>query len=60
MVKLNFVIFTPAPIEKAWDYFAKFETTAEWDPNVKSAKLSKYSENGVGSIYDLVTLFNGN
>lgn len=60
MVKLSFVLYTQAPLSKVWNYFSCFENTAEWDPNVKSAKLSKSTENRVGSIYDLVTIFNGN
>lgn len=41
MVKLSFVIFTQAPLPKVWNYFSHFEHAAEWDPNVKSAKLTK-------------------
>ena len=59
MVKINFVIFTHAPLPKVWNYFARFENVAEWDPNVKSSKLSKETSNMIGSTYDLVTIFNG-
>ena len=41
MVFLNYTILVKAPLPKVWSYFSRFETISEWDPNVKSAKISK-------------------
>lgn len=39
MVKLSYVFRVETPVSPLWEYFSRFETIAEWDPNVLEAEV---------------------
>ena len=59
MVHLEEVITVPASPETAFDYVADFTTTAEWDPGILRASRLAGDDPGLGSRYEVVSLFNG-
>lgn len=59
MVLLNFSFVCKASLPQVWSYFSRFENIAQWDPNVRSAKLAKDAPGVIGSKFDLVTIWKG-
>lgn len=41
MVRMSFVVFARAPVEKVWQYVSRFENVADWDPSTKSVTLKE-------------------
>lgn len=57
MIQLKETIVVSASIEQAFDYAAEFQQIEDWDPGVVSAKRLKDEPAGIGSAYELVTVF---
>jgi carbon monoxide dehydrogenase subunit G len=52
-------VFIPKPVDDVFAYLADFSNTAEWDPGVAEATQTSEGAVGLGSTFDLVTLFRG-
>lgn len=52
-------VFVARPADEVFAYLADFTNAAEWDPGVAEATLTSPEPIGLGSTYDLVTLFRG-
>lgn len=59
MTRVSKSIVVPKPAEEVFAYLADFSNTAEWDPGVAEAVKTTEGPVGVGSTFDLVTLFRG-
>jgi carbon monoxide dehydrogenase subunit G len=59
MVHLEEIITVPATPEAAFDYVADFTTTVEWDPGIARATRVAGDDPGVGSRYQVISVFNG-
>jgi len=53
MARYTTTISSPWSAEKAFDYMADLRNFAEWDPGVKSSKISKGTEPGLNTEYDV-------
>jgi carbon monoxide dehydrogenase subunit G len=51
------VIETACPIERAFDFVANFSTTEEWDPGIPSARRLDDRPIGLGSRFELLSRF---
>lgn len=51
MARYRTTIASPWSAEKAFDYMADLRNFADWDPGVKSSKITKGDEPGVGTHY---------
>lgn len=47
------------PIDEAFRYMADFSHSLDWDPSVASAQQVSTGAVGLGTRFDLVTMFNG-
>jgi dehydrogenase/reductase SDR family protein 12 len=52
-------IVAPLEITEAFDYLARFSSTAEWDPGVSEAEMVTPDPVGMGSAFRVVTSFAG-
>ncbi len=59
MTKVTKSVFIRKPVDEVFTYLAAFSNTAEWDPGVAEATITSDGPIGVGSTFDLVTLFRG-
>jgi dehydrogenase/reductase SDR family member 12 len=59
MAQYHATIVAPVPIDQAFDYLARFSTTAEWDPGVHEAEMVTPEPVGPGSAFRVVTSFAG-
>jgi carbon monoxide dehydrogenase subunit G len=59
MPKVSKSVTVPRPPAEVFDYLANFENTADWDPGVAEAAKTSAGDVGLGSTFDLVTLFRG-
>lgn len=59
MTKVSRTVFISRPAEEVFTYLADFSNTAEWDPGVAAARMTSDGLVGLGSTFDLVTLFRG-
>lgn len=59
MVKLSFTLNINAPVGEVFNYFSRFETIKEWDPNVRESRLVSSTKDHIGDEYHLVTIWNG-
>lgn len=61
MVLIHKVVEVSASPEDAFKYLSEFQHTLNWDPGCTSSVVSKSSPvtSGLGTIYDLVTVFQG-
>jgi len=53
MARYTTTIASPWTVEKAFDYMADLRNFAEWDPGVKSSKITTGTEPAVGTEYDV-------
>jgi hypothetical protein len=47
------------PITEVFEYFSRFETISEWDPNVRQSKLTKSTASHIDDQYELITVWKG-
>ena len=59
MPQVSKSVLIPRPPQEVFDYLANFENTADWDPGVAEAVKTSAGDVGLGSTFDLVTLFRG-
>jgi len=59
MAQYQATIVAPVPISDAFDYLARFSSTAEWDPGVHDAEMVTPEPVGMGSAFRVVTSFAG-
>ena len=59
MPQVSKSVLIPRPPQEVFDYLANFENTADWDPGVAEAVKTSSGDTGLGSTFDLVTLFRG-
>lgn len=59
MAHVSKSVFIPKPVDYVFAYLADFSNTAEWDPGVAEATQTSEGDVGLGSTFDLVTLFRG-
>jgi carbon monoxide dehydrogenase subunit G len=59
MPKVNKTVTIGRPPAEVFEYLARFETTAEWDPGIVTATRTSDGPIGVGSTFDLVSDFRG-
>jgi len=59
MAQYQATIVAPVPISDAFDYLARFSSTAEWDPGVHEAEMVTPEPVGMGSAFRVVTSFAG-
>ncbi|MBT8494104.1 MAG: SRPBCC family protein [Deltaproteobacteria bacterium] len=59
MARLHESIVVPVSTEVAFDYVARFETTAEWDPGIREARALFEGLPEVGSEFELTSVFAG-
>lgn len=59
MTRVSKSVSVPKPATEVFAYLADFTNTAEWDPGVVEAKQTSEGPVGLGSTFDLVTLFRG-
>lgn len=59
MTRVSKSVFVPRPADEVFAYLADFSNTAEWDPGVAEAIQTSDGTVGLGSTFDLVTLFRG-
>lgn len=57
MTKVTKSVFIHKPADEVFTYLVDFSNTAEWDPGVAEATMTSDGPIGVGSTFDLVTLF---
>lgn len=48
-------VSSPAPAEEVYAYLADFATIADWDPGVRSARLTEGEPGQSGAVYRVVT-----
>ena len=59
MTRVSKSVVIPRPADEVFAYLADFSNTAEWDPGVATATQTSDGPVGLGSTFDLVTLFRG-
>jgi hypothetical protein len=59
MVKLSYAFKLKAPFEEVWAYFSRFESIAEYDSCVKSAKVINPEIVNMGRKFDITTVHHG-
>ena len=56
---VNKTVVLPRKPEEVFDYLADFSTTEEWDPGIVSATRVGDDPVGVGSRFDLISVYRG-
>ncbi|MGZ4682729.1 MAG: SRPBCC family protein, partial [Acidimicrobiales bacterium] len=59
MAQYQATIVAPIEISEAFDYLARFSSTAEWDPGVREAEMVTPEPVGLGSAFRVVASFAG-
>lgn len=59
MPKVSKTVTIGRPPAEVFEYLARFETTAEWDPGIVTATRTSDGPVGVGSTFDLISDFRG-
>lgn len=59
MAQYQATIVAPIEISEAFDYLARFSSTAEWDPGVQEAEMVTPEPVGLGSAFRVVATFAG-
>ncbi len=59
MAHYHTTVASKMDVETAFHYMADFSHSATWDPGVKSASQLSAGEIGLGTKFELVTIFNG-
>jgi len=59
MAQYQATIVAPIEISEAFDYLARFSSTAEWDPGVQEAEMVTPEPVGLGSAFEVVATFAG-
>jgi hypothetical protein len=59
MAQYQATIVAPIDISEAFDYLARFSSTAEWDPGVQEAEMVTPEPVGLGSAFRVVASFAG-
>lgn len=59
MARYRTTVPSRRPIDEAFDYMADFSHARDWDPSVTSALRIGEGAIGLGTTFELVTMFNG-
>ncbi len=59
MAQYQATIVAPIEISEAFDYLARFSSTAEWDPGVHEAEMVTPEPVGIGSAFRVVATIGG-